>query len=63
VNRAAIVVDATALFDKWIEERETQAAESWRIRSSTQVPGGSTRLWRSLRFSHHHGASGSGNRA
>jgi hypothetical protein len=63
VNRAAIVVDATALFDKWIEERETQAAESWRIRPSAQVPGGSTRLWRSLRFSHHHGASGSGNRA
>ena len=30
-SRAAIVVAAPALFDKSIEERETQAAESWRI--------------------------------
>ena len=38
------------------EERETQAAESWRIRWASQALDGSNRLWRSLRFSHHHGA-------
>jgi hypothetical protein len=26
------------LFDKWFEERETQAAESWRIRRAYQRP-------------------------
>ena len=26
------VADRRMLFDKWFEERETQAAESWRIR-------------------------------
>jgi hypothetical protein len=51
---------APALFDKWFEERETQAAESWRIQWVHRALGGSKRLWRSLRFSHHHGASGPG---
>src|SRR5215470_13719676 len=40
VNRAAIAVAATALFDKWIEERETQATESWRILRARTCPGG-----------------------
>ena len=30
-NRASSVADRRMLFDKWFEERETQAAESWRI--------------------------------
>jgi len=30
--RRSFVMAATALFDKWFEERETQAAGSWRIR-------------------------------
>ena len=31
LSRVAVIVSAPALFDKWFEERETQAAESWRI--------------------------------
>jgi hypothetical protein len=31
-NRALGSLIAGPLFDKWFEERETQAAESWRIR-------------------------------
>jgi len=34
------VVEAPVLFDKWFEERETQAAESWRIRGAHQRPMG-----------------------
>jgi hypothetical protein len=32
------VVEAPVLFDKWFEERETQAAESWRIQRAYQRP-------------------------
>ena len=54
---AGLVVDV--LFDKLIEERETQAAESWRIlRHESAV--GSKELWRSLRFSHHQDVGDSG---
>src|SRR5262245_3582701 len=60
-SRAAIVVEAPVLFDKWFEERETQAAESWRILKGVPTPRRiAMRLWRSLRFSHHHGASNTG---
>ena len=34
------MVEAPVLFDKWFEERETQAAESWRIRGACQRPMG-----------------------
>src|SRR5262245_30577268 len=59
-SRAAIVVEAPVLFDKWFEERETQAAESWRTQRACQRPWVAKRLWRYLRFSHHNGASHTG---
>jgi len=34
LSRVAVIVSAPALFDKWFEERETQAAESWRIQEA-----------------------------
>jgi hypothetical protein len=48
------------LFDKWFEERETQAAESWRIRGCASARWIEQNSGELLRFSHHHGASGSG---
>jgi len=40
------------LFDKSIEERETQAAESWP--AARCKPRSTQELWQILRFSHHH---------
>ena len=41
-NRALGSLIAGLLFDKWFEERETQAAESWRIRWARERLAGRT---------------------
>ena len=60
-SRAAVVVEAPVLFDKWFEERETQAAESWRTRGACQRSmGRKETLANFCVSSHHHGAWNSG---
>jgi hypothetical protein len=49
-NRRLGSLTLSLLFDKWFEERETQAAESWRIRWARERPVDRTELWRTLRF-------------
>ena len=50
------------LFDKYIEERETQAAESWRTRRARKRSNGRSKNSGDLCVSsHHHGAQAQGN--
>jgi hypothetical protein len=55
-----LIRDGTpALFDKWFEERETQAAESWRIRWTRERSADRRDSGDLCVSSHHHDVLGS----